>query len=78
MKNVSYIFWAVLVGTALTLTSGLCAESSATNSSPYAKWSHGPATDPGFFPLAVWLQGPANAERYRQAGINTYIALWRG
>jgi len=45
---------------------------------PYAKWSKGPPTDPGFFPLAVWLQAPSNAERYRDAGINTYVALWKG
>lgn len=35
-------------------------------------------SDPGFFPLAVWLQNPANAARYREAGINTYVALWKG
>lgn len=45
---------------------------------PYAKWSHGPPADPAFFPIAVWLQSPANAERYRQAGINTYVGLWKG
>ena len=33
---------------------------------------------PGFFPIAVWLQSPANAQRYRAIGINTYVALWRG
>jgi hypothetical protein len=38
----------------------------------------GPPRDPAFFPLAVWLQSPANAERYRDLGINTYVALWRG
>ncbi|MGD0745524.1 MAG: hypothetical protein ABSA45_10240, partial [Verrucomicrobiota bacterium] len=37
-----------------------------------------PWSDPGFFPLAVWLQAPAKAERYRQAGINTYVGLWQG
>jgi hypothetical protein len=37
-----------------------------------------PWSDPGFFPLAVWLQAPARAERYRQAGINTYVGLWQG
>jgi hypothetical protein len=46
--------------------------------SPYSKWTHGPSADPAFFPIAVWLQSPANASRYRQAGINTYVALWRG
>ena len=34
--------------------------------------------DPEFFPIAVWLQAPANAERYRKIGINTYVGLWRG
>ena len=33
---------------------------------------------PESFPLAVWLQAPANAERYRAIGINTYVGLWRG
>src|ERR1041385_7068733 len=34
--------------------------------------------DPGFFPIAVWLQDPRNAVRYREAGINLYVALWKG
>jgi hypothetical protein len=44
----------------------------------------GPATvkgllaDPDFFPIAVWLQDPRQATRYREAGINLYVALWRG
>jgi hypothetical protein len=46
--------------------------------SPYAAWIHGPPTDPSFFPIAVWLQSPANAARYRDAGMNTYVGLWRG
>jgi hypothetical protein len=37
-----------------------------------------PWDDPQFFPIAVWLQNPANAVRYKQAGINTYIGLWKG
>src|SRR6266705_2680470 len=44
----------------------------------YSKWRNGPPSEPGFFPLAVWLQAPANAERYRKAGFNTYVGLWRG
>jgi hypothetical protein len=35
-------------------------------------------SDPGFFPIAVWLQSPANAERYQAIGINLYIGLWQG
>ena len=34
--------------------------------------------DPKFFPLAVWLQQPRNAERFAEAGINLYVGLWRG
>ncbi|MEW4571333.1 beta-galactosidase [Tautonia sp. JC769] len=37
-----------------------------------------PLDDPGTFPIAVWLQAPANAEKYRSIGINTYVGLWRG
>ena len=37
-----------------------------------------PWTDPQFFPIGVWLQDPANAERYKKAGINTYVGLWKG
>ncbi len=35
-------------------------------------------TNQSFFPIAVWLQSPANAAKYREAGINTYVGLWRG
>ena len=37
-----------------------------------------PPADEDFFPLAVWLQAPRNAQRYEDIGINTYVALWRG
>jgi hypothetical protein len=30
------------------------------------------------FPIAVWLQSPSNAVRYKSIGINTYVGLWRG
>jgi hypothetical protein len=33
---------------------------------------------PDNFPIAVWLQDPQDAARYRQAGINLYIGLWQG
>ena len=46
--------------------------------SPYAKWSHGPGADAAYFPIAVWLQSPRNATRYKAAGINLYIGLWKG
>ncbi|MFH1569380.1 MAG: hypothetical protein ABIL09_15395, partial [Gemmatimonadota bacterium] len=31
-----------------------------------------------YFPIAVWLQDPANAARYQAAGINLYVGLWQG
>ena len=30
------------------------------------------------FPIGVWLQSPANAQKYLDAGINHYIGLWEG
>lgn len=47
-------------------------------SQDYARWDHGVPSDPAFFPIAVWLQAPRNAARYRAAGINVYVGLWRG
>ncbi|MGE3309735.1 MAG: hypothetical protein AB7O66_07175 [Limisphaerales bacterium] len=39
---------------------------------------HGPPSDPAWFPIGVWLQDPRNAVRYRDAGINVYVGLWKG
>jgi hypothetical protein len=64
----------LLPGLVFENSSGLAAEGPPS----YAAWSHGPSGDPSFFPIAVWLQNPAKAERYRQAGINVYVGLWRG
>lgn len=47
-------------------------------SSPYACWKFGPSKDPQYFPIAVWLQHPKNAKRYKEAGINLYVGLWKG
>jgi len=49
-----------------------------SGASPYAKWERGLSTDASFFPICVWLQSPRNARRYKDAGINTYIGLWKG
>jgi hypothetical protein len=42
---------------------------------PYAGWSRGipTATDPTFFPIAVWLQGSWHATEMGQLGINIYV-----
>src|SRR5690606_9966894 len=34
--------------------------------------------DPTFFPTAVWLQSPNNAQRYQAIGINLYVGLYQG
>jgi hypothetical protein len=44
----------------------------------YTTWKNGPSADPGYFPIAVWLQSPRMAPRYREAGINLYVGLWQG
>ncbi len=45
---------------------------------PYAAWERGLSRRADYFPLAVWLQAPKNAPRYKALGINLYIGLWRG
>jgi hypothetical protein len=44
----------------------------------YAVWKNGPDKTDAYFPLAVWLQEPKNAPKYRAIGINLYVALWDG
>jgi hypothetical protein len=44
----------------------------------YVTWENGPPKDPNYLPIAVWLQDPKMAPRYREAGINLYIGLWKG
>lgn len=34
--------------------------------------------DPTFFPTAVWLQSPHNAQRYKDIGVNLYVGLFDG
>jgi hypothetical protein len=44
----------------------------------YARWKNGPPAGENYFPIAVWLQDPRNAARFKAAGINVYVALYRG
>lgn len=67
--------FALLLG---TLAAGAFAQPPSGPPTTYGKWSQGVSDDPNFFPLAVWLQSPRQAERYRQAGINLYVGLWNG
>jgi len=45
---------------------------------PYGAWKHGPPASPDYFPIAVWLQDPKMAPKYKAAGINLYVGLWKG
>ena len=49
-----------------------------TTNANYDRWDKGPSSDHNFFPIAVWLQAPKNAKRFREAGINLYVGLWKG
>jgi hypothetical protein len=44
----------------------------------YARWKNGPPSSDQYFPIAVWLQDPANAPRFKAAGFNLYVGLWEG
>lgn len=46
--------------------------------SVYSQWKFGPSKHSTFFPIAVRLQQPRNARRFKQAGINLYVGLWQG
>lgn len=59
------------------VTTGMAFSTDAP-SSPYTQWENGPSSDPSFFPIGVWLQSPRMASRYKQAGINLYMGLWKG
>ena len=65
---------AALIGLCLAAQSG----SKAAPAGTYAKWERGPSRDKSFFPIAVWLQSPKNAPKYKAAGFNLYIGLWKG
>jgi hypothetical protein len=45
---------------------------------PSPLWTKGVLASSNQFPIAVWLQNPNNAERYKAAGINLYVGLYRG
>ncbi len=68
----------ILVTLVLAVTTCGTALGQVVSSQESPQWEEGVLADENFFPLAVWLQSPANAARYKGAGINTYVALWQG
>ena len=47
------------------------------DSATFSGWAANRA-ESSYFPIGVWLQDPRNADRYKAAGINLYVGLWRG
>ena len=62
----------------ILIVTALSAWSKPVGANPYLKWINGPSRDAGFFPIAVWLQNPTRAGKYKDAGFNTYVGLWKG
>ena len=71
-------FIVIVAALTLMLVAGSCSLAQAETTSPYAQWSNGPSTDPGYFPLAVWLQDPSTANQWKNAGMNLFVGLWQG
>ena len=42
------------------------------------QFRNGFPANPGFFPIAVWLQDVRNIQKYQDIGINLYVGLWQG
>ncbi len=59
-----FLSWLLLLSAAATLAR--------------ADYPNGFPSDPGFFPIGVWLQSPARALAYKAIGINTFVGLWKG
>jgi hypothetical protein len=80
-REVPRRFWmigALGLPAAMSLHGMLAEMARGTPPQRYERWESGPPADPDFFPIAVWVQSPRNAAKYRAAGVNTYVGLWNG
>ncbi len=75
MKNLVFAF---LMGTFAVGAADSATPQLEVPKNLYSQWSNGPSAAPSFFPIAVWLQSPANAPQYLKAGFNTFVGLWNG
>jgi hypothetical protein len=73
---ISLAFFTYSSQEGITMSSELNNQVSDKNA--FAQWKNGPPSDPNYFPIAVWLQSPRNATRFKSAGINLYVGLWNG
>jgi len=74
----SSVMWKSLFSVVTTLIVAGPAVAAGEANSHYAAWENGPQKSEDFFPIAVWLQSPGNAPRYKAIGINLYVGLWSG
>src|SRR6266581_3071193 len=77
-RNAVLLFLASLVSIFCLLSVANAQPTNLPQPSPYSHWTKGPPADANYFPIGVWLQSPDKAARYKAAGINLYVALWRG
>ncbi|HLK61432.1 MAG TPA: hypothetical protein VKU00_33085 [Chthonomonadaceae bacterium] len=71
--------WLVLaIGGLFCVPMAMGGQKREEGSMMYAHWQHGPPADPNYFPIAVWLQSPSNAAKFKAAGINLFVGLWEG
>jgi hypothetical protein len=68
--------WLARAGLMAALLAALPSPAPSVQPGQRPLFANGFPQRPGFFPIAVWLQGPHNAAAYRAIGINTYIGLW--
>ena len=71
---------ATLFVTALLIAGVLASGGQAGRDSKadFGKWTQGPPARRDYFPIAVWLQSPPSAAKFKAAGINLFIGLWQG
>ena len=77
---VSFFILAITVAMAMVVRNAYAGadEDRSADTNVYSRWKNGPSSDPEYFPIAVWLQDPRNAKKYKSAGINLYVGLWKG
>lgn len=64
----------------VSLWAAICQAASPEDNFPQLqrRWPNGPFQDPNRFPIAVWLQDPRNAGKYKEIGVTLYVGLWKG
>ncbi len=74
-RRLGSVVGIVLITTTLTAALPSASAGETTGQDAFARGLPASADN---FPIAVWLQAPRNAVRYKQIGINLYVGLWQG